>query len=257
MKELVTVFAALAVAGAAVAADSNIVGYQVNSSIGTYETTGPTFITIGEQVNPTWQLGEIKVKGWEAGLDFIQILDPADANVALFATYIDEATSLLWMGDLSVVGWWNADFDTPLDGETFTAGTAMLCSVASSGVEITYAGEVLERSYTLDLSGQKFPLFANFTPVDLTLGDLEMTGFEAGSDFLQILNPANAKVALSATYIDEATSLLWMGDLSVVGWWNADFDTPLDSTPFPAGAAALGSLTSPAVTIKFPSPLGI
>jgi hypothetical protein len=72
-----------------------------------------------------------------------------------------------------------------------------------------------------------------------------------------LLSPETANVILSATYIDEATSLDWVGDLSVVGWWNADFDMDLGDTPLSAGAAFLGSFSSQNVTFNFPDPLTI
>jgi hypothetical protein len=233
----------------------NIVGYQTLTVTGSFMSTGPTFITVGDQQNATWKLGDIKPSGFEAGADFVQFLDPTDGNVISSATYVDEDTALDWFGDRSSAGWWNGDIDTSLDNEVFSAGTAMLGAFFSPGITITYAGEVLEGMRTLDLSAQSFPLIANFTPVDLTLGDLTATGFEAGADFVQFLDPADANAILSATYVDEATALDWFGDRSLAGWWNGDIDASLNSTPLPTGSAFLGSFSSPDVTLTFPDPL--
>jgi hypothetical protein len=218
-------------------------------------STGPTFITVGDQQNATWKLGDIKVTGFEAGSDFVQMLSPTDAGVILSATYIDEAMADI-LGDPSMVGWWNDSIDTSLNDQVFTAGTGFLTYLTSSDVTITYAGEVLQGPTTIDLSGMSFSMVANFTPVDLTLGDISASGFEAGSDFIQMLSPADASIVLSATYIDEAMADT-LGDPSMVGWWNDSIDASLDNQVFTAGAAFLGYFSSPNVTFFFPNPLSI
>jgi hypothetical protein len=176
-------------------------------------------------------------------------LSPSTAFTALSATYVDlDAAG----GDPELVGWYNLDLDTKLDDQVFSAGTSFLCSFVSSGVAFTYAGEVLQGSTTLDLSGQQYPFVANFTPVDLTLGDLSATGVDPLNDFVQFLSPSTAFTALSATYVDlDAAG----GDPELVGWYNLDLDTSLNNTPLPAGAAFLGSFVSPSVTITFPNPV--
>jgi hypothetical protein len=185
--------------------------------------------------------------------DFIQFLNPADANTVLRATYADAATAAA-AGDPSLEGWWNMDFDTRLDAQVFAAGTGFLCSFSSVGVVLRYAGEVLGGSVTVDLIGMKYPMVANFLPKDITLGDLTGVNMVPVSDFIQFLSTADANTEIRATYADAATAAA-AGDPSLEGWWNMDFDTRLDSVVFPAGTAFLGSFLSSNVKIIFPDPI--
>jgi hypothetical protein len=228
---------------------ANIVGYQTLAATGQYFSSGPTFITVGD-ANGEWKLGNISATGIDPSSDFIQFLNPSTAATELYATYVDLDTA---GGDAEAVGWYNLDLDTKLDDQVFAAGTGFLSSFANPAfVTLTYVGEVLQEETTLDLSGQNYPFVANFTPVDLTLGDLAATGMNPDSDFVQFLSPSTAATGLYATYVDLDTA---GGDTELVGWYNLDLDTPLNDTPFPAGTAFLGSLVSAGVTIKFPSPV--
>jgi hypothetical protein len=113
---------------------------------------------------------------------------------------------------------------------------------------------VLQGSTTLDLSGQSYPFVANFTPVDLTLGQLTATGMNIETDYIQFLSPATAFTETYATYVDlEAAG----GNVEDVGWYSLDFEQRLDNTPLLAGAAFLGSFVSPSVTITFPDPVAL
>jgi len=183
--------------------------------------------------------------------DFIQFLSPDTAFTTLSAIYVDLAAA---GGDAELVGWYGLDGETRLDDLEFAAGTSFLCSFQSTGVTLTYSGEVLEGSTTLDLSGQSYPFVANFTPVDLTLGQLSAAGMNIETDFIQFLSPDTAFTSLSAIYVDLATA---GGDAELVGWYGLDGETRLDSTPVPAGSAFLGSFQSPSVTITFPNPVAL
>jgi hypothetical protein len=244
---------ASSLAAAQVVESVNIVGYQTMVVPGQAYSTGPTFVGIGTE---SWKLGDITTAvGMEAGTDIIQFLNATTAVTEFSATYIDSATSIAIAGDESLVGWWNLDIDTPLNDLEFAAGSGFLCNFTSPGITLVYAGEVLQGSTTLDYSGQRSPMIANFTPVDLTLGDIIVTGMEAGTDIIQFLDTTTAVTELTATYIDPATSIAIAGDESLVGWWNLDIDTSLNNTPFPAGSAVLGNFTSPSVSFTFPSPI--
>jgi hypothetical protein len=236
----------------------NIVGYQTLTATGPYFSSGPTFIAVGD-ANGEWKLGDITASGMDPFSDFIQFLSTANAETELMATYVDSATSQSWDGTDDWVGWWDVNDIgvTSLDDQTFGAGTGFLCSFASAGIALTYAGEVLQGSTTLDLSGLQYPLVANLTPVDLTLGDLTASGMDPFSDFIQFLNVANAETELMATYVDSATSQGWDGTDDWVGWWDVNDIgvTSLDAQPLPAGSAVLGSFASAGVQITFPSPI--
>ncbi|MFA6632523.1 MAG: hypothetical protein WCU90_09505, partial [Kiritimatiellia bacterium] len=174
MKKLVTAFAACALAGLAFAQveSVNIVGYQTLTASGAYFSTGPTFISVGD-ANGEWRLGDVVASGMNIETDYIQFLNTDTAFTEISAMYVDLAAA---DGDPEMVGWYSLDGEQRLDNLVFSAGTSFLCSFASTGVVLTYAGEVLQGTTTLDLSGQAYPFVANFTPVDLTLGQLTATG---------------------------------------------------------------------------------
>jgi len=146
------------------------------------------------------------------------------------------------------------DGDTRLDDQVFAAGTGFLCSFSSVGVVLTYAGEVLDGSTTLDLSGMQYPMVANFLPMDITLGDLTGVGMVPVDDNIQFLGVDDANTELTATYVDAETAAA-AEDPSLEGWWNMDIDTRLDDVAFPAGTAFLGSFASSDVQIIFPDPI--
>lgn len=259
MKKMMTAFAVCMIAGlvSAQVESLNIVGYQTLTAPGQFYSSGSTFISVGSATGE-WQLGDVAATGMDPTQDNIQFLSTATAFPEVTATYIDSVMSIALVGDESLVGWWNLDIDTPLDDLTFGAGTGFLCNFASSGVALTYAGEVLTSetsTLSLDLSGMQFPMIANFTPVDLTLGDLTVSGMDPTQDNIQFLDPATALPTVTATYIDSAMSIALVGDESLVGWWNLDIDTSLNDTALPAGSAVLGNFASSGVVISFPDPV--
>ncbi len=250
MKKLMTVCAACLVAtmAAAQVESQNIVGYQTLTASGQYYSSGPTFITVGSTTGE-WKLGSIVGTGMIPQADVIQFLSTTTAGTYLTATYVDlDAAG----GDAELVGWYDFDLENMLNDQTFAAGTAFLCNFSSAGVELQYAGEVLQGSTTLDLSGQQYPFIANFTPVDLTLGDLSATGMVPQADIIQFLSTASAGTYLTATYVDlDAAG----GDAELVGWYDFDLENMLNDQALPAGAAVLGNFSSSAVMITFPNPV--
>lgn len=253
MKKLMTAFAACLFAGivSAQVQSENIVGYQTLTAPGQYYSSGATFITVGSATGE-WRLGDVVATGMDPSMDSVQFLDPATANVSIQATYIDEATAISY-GDAGLQGWWDAALENRLDDEVFAAGTGFLSSFASAGVTLTYSGEVLDGIVVLDLTGQQYPMIANFTPVDLTLGDLTATGMDPSMDSIQFLSVADANTEVQATYIDAATAIAY-GDAGLQGWWDAALENRLDDQTFPAGASVLGSFANN-VTITFPDPI--
>ena len=262
MKKLVTAFAACALAGLAFAQveSVNIVGYQTLTATGQYFSTGPTFISVGD-ANGEWKLSDVTVSGMDAYNDFVQFLSPDTAGTVLQATYIDAAWDAAnGDGDGALIGWWdyNDIGGTSLNEEVFAAGTGFLCNFSSSGIAITYAGEVLQGSTQLDLSGSRYPMIANLTPIDLTLGDITVSGMDAYNDFIQFLSPTTAGTVLQATYIDAVWDAAnGDGDGALIGWWdyNDIGGTSLNATELPAGTAVLGNFSSSGVMITFPDPV--
>jgi aryl carrier-like protein len=228
------------------------VGYQTLTASGQFYSSGPTFISVGD-ANGGWRLGDISAEGMEAGTDFIQFLSPSTAFTVVSATYIDAATAAA-LEDPTLQGWWDLGIENRLDDLVFSAGTGFLCNFSTVGVSLVYSGEVLVGETALDLSGQQFPMIANLTPVDLTLGDITASGMEAGTDFIQFLSPTTAFTEVSATYIDAATAAA-LEDPTLQGWWDLGIENRLDSQVLLAGASVLGNFTSSNVIITFPNPV--
>jgi len=259
-KKMLLICAALlgAVSIATAVESANIVGYLKTEATGKFFSSGPTFVeclSFLDTVNtPQWRLGDVKAENFNVYQDFISNLNPVSGAADLVAVYADEATAISW-GDIAYVGWWDkATFDISLDGEMFDVSEGFLCNFANP-VVLTYAGEVVTRPMTIDFTGLKFPLIANFVPKDgMKLGDLKVENFNVYQDFVSTLDPLTGNADIVAVYADEATAISW-GDIAYVGWWDkATFDVPLDNTPLPAGAVLMGNFNSN-VKFLFPSPL--
>lgn len=260
MKKLMTACAACVLAGMVYAQveSVNIVGYQTVTATGKYFSSGSTFVSVGSATGE-WKLGDVTVSGMDPFADFIQFLSPATAGTVLYATYIDASVDEAYEGGGELIGWWdpNGLGETSLNDEVLAAGTGFLCNFTSSGVVFTYAGEVLQGASTLDLSGMKYPMVANLTPVELTLGDITASGMDPFADFIQFLSPATAGTVLYATYIDASVDEAYEGGGELIGWWdpNGLGETSLNDTVLAAGAAVLGNFTSTGVQITFPNPI--
>ena len=252
-------FLVTSIATASDVVSTNIVGYLKTTATGKYFTSGPTFVqvlTFQDSSNPQWRLGDIIAEGMDPGEDFIQFINPGNAKVRLAATYIPKSDPVFG-------GWWdkdaldNMDYDPAnrLDDMFFPVSEGFLCYFETSGIELTYAGEVLTGSQEIILDG-KYNLVANFLPTDILLGDVSAEGMDPGEDFVQFINPSNAKVSLAATYIPKSDPVFG-------GWWdkdaldNMDYDSEnrLDGKLLPAGTVVLTYFASSPISIIFPDPL--
>lgn len=253
MKKLMTAYAVCMMAGLVSAVDSaNIVGYQTKAATGGFYSAGPTFISVGSATKE-WKLSDVTMTGSVPGEDVIQFLDPTTLDTLLVATYVDAATAASWELP-EMEGWWDFAMENKMDAQTFSAGTGFLCNFASAGVSLTYAGEVLQGQTTLDLSGQAFPMVANFTPVDLTLGSIVGAGMVPGEDVIQFLNPVTLETDVVATYVDAATAASWELP-EMQGWWDFAMENSLNTQTVPAGTAFLGNFASTGVALTFPNPV--
>lgn len=250
MKKLMTAFAACLFAGivSAQVQSQNIVGYQTLTAPGQYYSTGPTFISVGSPTGE-WKLGDVVATGMDPSQDFIQFINSGTAVADVFATYIDEATAIA-LGDAGLQGWWDLGIENPMNDQTFAAGTGFLSYFATPGISLMYAGEVVDGQTTLDLTGQQFPMVANLTPVDLTLGQLTATGMDPSQDFIQFINTDTAVADVFATYIDEATAI-GLGDVGLQGWWDLGIENSMNDQALPAGSAFLGFFVNN-VQLTFP-----
>jgi hypothetical protein len=249
MKKLMTALAACLVAGFVVAqsvTSANIVGYQKITPTGTYPSHGPAFITVGD-TGLQWKLGNMTADGMDPLSDTIQFLSPFDASVSATYTYVSASI------DPGLVGWWDpTDIGgVSMDGETFAAGTGFLCNLSGAPFDFVYAGEVVQDTISLDLIGLTYPMIANPVPVDLTLGEITAEGMDPLSDTIQVLNPVDASVSATYTYVSPSI------DPVLAGWWDpTDIGgVSKDSVVFQAGSAVLGNFSGVPVTMVFPNPM--
>ena len=264
MKKMLLLCAGLLLAAGITSAEvvsTNIVGYLKKTAVAPYYLTGSTFVKVQSclEQDPATdykiKLSDIKIEGMTVGTEFIQILDEANATVSKRLTYIGGAPypEQFW-------GWWEVNSygapNTCYDDYEFSPSSGFLCNFTSGNViNMTYAGEVLTGETEIDLIGQKYPVLVNFLPVDLTLKDLKVEGMAVGTEFIQILDEANATVSKRLTYIGGAPypEPFW-------GWWEVNSygapNTCYDDEPFPSGSAFLCNFTvSSAVKVTFPDPM--
>ncbi len=141
MKELVTAFCAVALAGMSMAAEvvsQNVVGYQETAATGTFNIVGATFLPPGTD-GKTMTLSDIKVNSTFAfGTDYITIFNDS-GNIILRASYLgkDAASGMEGYAE----GWYDLDkanagvveckntFDVP-------AGFGFAFNKATSGTKV-------------------------------------------------------------------------------------------------------------------------
>jgi len=249
-----SLFFLTSVATASEVVSTNIVGYQKISSVAPFYVTGPTFVSVlsfleaDPETDYKIKLSDIIIEGMSANLEFIQIMDPTTGEVSQNFTYVPSGTNR---------GWWEpyqvGSAFTKYDNYQFSISSGFICNFTMPTEKtITFAGEVMTGSTIIDLTGQIFPVVANFLPVDgLTLGDLTVEGMMANLEFIQIMDPATGEVSQNFTYVPSGTNR---------GWWvpyqvGSAF-TKYDNEPFPAGAALIGNFSvAAAVKITFPDPM--
>ena len=238
MKELVTVFAALAVAGAVVAADSNIVGYQtVTLNQGGFTHIAPTFITIGgvQEVPLSSFVGDFEE------FDSIQLVDAAAGT----------ASEYFWLesGSMApgVSGWYADDLDTYMGALPVEAGTSFLYLSGSGATALVLSGEV-GTAGTSVTAGVGFTAIGNSFPVETTLGAI---GFAGITEF--------SSVQFVDLAFGTAEEYFWLesGSMAsgVTGWYADDLDTYKGTLPVAAGQGFLLSTDTDGVVVSIASPL--
>ena len=258
MKKLM--FAAAVAAGLAAFGDgiesANTVGFKTTST-GTdlYLTGGMCFVTCGS-TDGTFRLGDLKLEGSTWGSDWIQFIDPTTSifDPTKSVTYYSAAEAISDGGTADDAEWENLDEESQ-DAVTYPVGTAFLTSFASTGVTITYSGEVNINPayYTVNCTGKPYAFVANPYPGDLTAGDIKLVGSTWASDWFLFLDPATsiADPSKSITYYSEAEAIADGGSADDAEWEDLD-ETCKDDTPIPMGSGFLCSFASPSVQILFP-----
>ncbi|MCL2104303.1 MAG: hypothetical protein FWH21_04510 [Kiritimatiellaeota bacterium] len=220
-----TVFAACAIAGAAVAADSNIVGYVNTDGNDGATLIAPMFIECG---GSDTTLGMITGE-FEEWADTLQILDDTLAM----------ATIYFW-ADVGAGPVWTSDGAT--DDSTITIPRGAGVVVSKSTATIFCAGEVEMGSVVIPC-GSGATALGNPTPVKIKLGDINFSDLEEWSDTLQLLDGSLAM----------ATIYFW-ADVGSGPVWTSDGATD-DSTVELAPGAGFVLSSMNGSTVTFPAAL--
>lgn len=235
---------------------ANVVGYKTtNTGANPYITGGMCFVTTGS-ADGTFRLGDLKLEGSTWGSDWIQFINPLTSAVdsTKNATYYSAAEAIADGGTADDAEWEDINEDS-LDDVTYPIGTAFLTSFLSTGVTITYAGEVnINPAYsTINCAGKPFAYVANPYPGDLTAGDIKLINSTWGSDWLQFINPATSAVdsTKNITYYSAAEAIADGGTADEAEWEDID-ENCKDDTSIPMGSGFLCSFLSSNVQILFP-----
>ena len=256
MKKVMFGLAAAAAISAFAIESANTVGYKTtNSGQNLYLTGGMCFVTTGS-TDGTFRLGDMKMEGSTWGSDWLQFIDPTTSifDPSKNATYYSAAEAIADGGTADDAEWENYDEEC-LDDVTYPLGTAFLTSFLSTGVTITYSGEVnINAAYsTINCAGKPYAFVANPYPGDLTAGDIKLVGSTWASDWLQFLDPSTSIVdpTKNITYYSAAEAIADGGTADDAEWENFDEECK-DDTPIPMGSGFLCSFLSPNVQILFP-----
>ena len=257
MKKVMFGLAAAAAISAFAIESANVVGYKTtNSGTSLYLTGGMCFVTCGS-TDGTFRLGDMKLEGSTWGSDWIQFINPLTSAVdsTKNATYYSAAEAIADGGTADEAEWENIDEDC-LDDVTYPIGTAFLTSFASTGVTITYSGEVnLNAAYsTIDCTGKPYAYVANPYPGDLTAGDIKLVNSTWGTDWIQFINPATSAVdsTKNITYYSAAEAIADGGSADDAEWEDID-ENCKDDTSILMGSGFLCSFGSANVQILFPT----
>ena len=240
MKELVTVFAACAIAGAALAVDSNVVGYQTTGLDATvFKMVGVQFSDIGADTGLT--LDKLLTGNFPYGTQ-IQVLKSSGSGYDTY-TYLEEAYDGVL--DDFVPGW--ADIQDDLATVTLVTGQAFWLKAPSVSAA-SLAGEVLATDKAVNVSATLFNMIANPYPVATSLNETSWTGLTYG-DQIQVLKSSGSGYD-TYTYLEEAFDSVL--DDFVPGW--ADIQDDMVTLPIPSGQGFWIN-TATAVTVNFVTPL--
>ena len=256
MKKVMFGLAAAAAISAFAIESANVVGYKsANTGANPYITGGMCFVTCGS-TDGTFRLGDMKLEGSTWGSDWIQFIDPTTSifDPSKDATYYSAAEAIADGGTADDAEWEDVD-ENSLDDVTYPIGTAFLTSFLSTGVTITYSGEVnLNAAYsTINCTGKPYAYVANPYPGDLTAGDIKLVNSTWGSDWLQFIDPATSIVdpTRDITYYSAAEAIADGGSADDAEWEDVD-ENCKDDTLIPAGSGFLCGFLSPNVQILFP-----
>ena len=276
-------------------------GYQAVSDGGnTSPGIGSVFCPLG--LGATYPLSDIIVSGADddefmsPGTEYLQRLNPATTAVSARYTYVSEAFlkdefEEDWEDYKSAIGWWtfikgtkyatlieNGDYSLKLTTPPqIPIGTAFLGLLKGNGLKFTSNGEAPSIPTQISDSGYTSPFFLNYLPREIDLSEIVVEGADEdefmspGTEYLQVLSPADTHVTARYTYVSEAFlkdefEEDWEDYASAIGWWNfvkgtkyatlienGDYTLKCGAVPLAPGFSFLGLLKGNGLVFKFPA----
>ena len=286
---------------ASTALTSGVVGYQAVSDDGnTSPGIGSVFCPIG--LGATYPLSDIIVSGaaddefMVPGSEYLQRLNPATTAVAARYTFISEAYlkdefEEDWEDYKSAIGWWSfvkgTNYAALIEGGDYSlklttppqipVGTAFLGLLKGNELKFTSNGEAPAVATEISDGGYTSPFFLNYLPREIDLSEIVVEGaaddefMVPGSEYLQVLSPADTHVTARYTYVSEAYLKdefedEWETYQSAIGWWNfvkgtnyaaliegGDYTLKCGAVPLAPGFSFLGLLKGNGLVFKFPA----
>ena len=280
---------------------ANIVSYSAVSDEGnTSPGIGAVFCPMG--LGETYKLSNIVVSGADAdefmnpGTEYLQKLNPATTAVAARYTYVSEAFLKDefeddWEDYKSAVGWWSyvagTNYGTLIEKGDYSlklttspdipVGTAFLGRVNGNELNFTSSGEAPSVPTQISDNGNTSPFFLNYLPREIDLSEIVVEGADEdefmnpGTEYLQVLSPADTHVIARYTYVSEAFlkdefEEDWEDYKDAIGWWSyvagknygtlietSDFSLKCGAVPLAPGFSFLGRLNGNGLVFKFPA----
>jgi hypothetical protein len=231
----------------------NNVGYQTQDTAATgFAMKAASFESIGA-ADGSATLADIKITGYDpydevedeggtSGDFYIQFLNASGKTTATYQ-WFDDDERVGWVSGGSIVD--TSTVKLPAAGAVWTKG---------AGLSMTSSGAVSDAEIVKKFASTGFEAIGNTTPVDLTLADLAVTGYDpyneeedeggtSGDFYIQFLN-ASGKT--TATY-------QWFDDDERNGWVSGGSIVDPTKVTIPAGTGVW--VKGAGLTLTIPSPL--
>ena len=249
-----TVFAACAIAGAAMAVDSNIVGYVTKTTAANkMDILGVPFQNVGDTTLNVQDI--LPQSGFVDGADVLRVWNPITTKYVAVSYYSDTYDSADTNYDTDLGPGW-ADTDQFRVDFTLSPGQGFWLTTRNNA-SVSIAGEVLAATDNkVSTTANKMDIICNTFPVDASVQDITpVSGFVDGADVLRVWNPITAKYVAASYYGDtyDSADINYDTDLGP-GW--ADTDQFRLDFPILAGQGFWLTTRNNAV-VSFLAPAGI
>ena len=249
--------ATVAAAMAGFAVESQIVGYGTNNTgSNLYPTYGTGFMSMTATEKGNFRLGDLKLTGAACSTDWLNFIDPTTSiiDATKNVTYYSEAEAISDGGTADDAEWEDL-YENNKDDVEYPIGTGFLCNFVSTGVTLTYAGEVNQDPLyaTIDCTGKPYAFVNNIYPGDLTFGQIKLVDAACSTDWLNFVDPTTSIVDASKniTYYSEVEAIADGGTAEDAEWEDL-YENNKDEVPLKMGEGFLCNFVSPSVKIVFP-----